>query len=90
MIDFENYIKPELGFLIPLLYIIGMMIKNTNVIKDKWIPLILGIIGIVISFFTVGSIEGFTLVGTTTAITQGVLCAGSAVYVNQLFKQSGK
>ena len=66
------------------------MIKNTLLIKDKFIPLTLGITGIVLSVIWV---LATTEVKTTqdiymaifTAITQGVLCSG-AVYVNQINK----
>jgi len=45
----KNFIKPELLILIPVLYFIGVAIKNTTLIKDKFIPLILGLIGIILS-----------------------------------------
>ena len=79
----NNFITPELFALIPVLYLIGMGIKKTAWIKDGYIPAILGIIGIVLSCLY---LEGVSF----SAITQGVLCAGASVYVNQLIKQGGK
>lgn len=88
--DYVSYIKPELGIVIAVLYVLGLILKQTNKIKDKYIPAILGVVGIIVCYLYVTSVEGVTGVGTFTAITQGILCAGAAVYVNQLVKQSNK
>lgn len=90
--EFQDFIKPELLILIPVLYLIGMAIKKSN-LPDKFIPLILGIVGIVLSVIYLLSTEpiiGTQAVATAifTAITQGVLCAGASVYVNQIIKQT--
>ena len=90
MANIETYIKPELLVVAVVLYIIGLMIKNTEKINDKYIPSILGIAGIVICSIYIISIEGFNALTIFTAITQGILVAGVAVYVNQLIKQSSK
>ena len=91
----KQFIKPEILILVPVLYFIGVMIKNTLLIKDKFIPLTLGITGVILSVIWV---LATTEVKTTqdiymaifTAITQGVLCSGASVYVNQIIKQSLK
>jgi 1,4-dihydroxy-2-naphthoate octaprenyltransferase len=90
MQGYEQYIKPELGIVIALLYVIGSFIKNTEKVSDKWIPTILGVLGVVVCLFYVLGSEGISMLGIFTAVTQGVLCAGAAVYVNQLIKQSSK
>lgn len=87
MTELQNYIKPELLALVAVLYVIGLMIKGTELIKNKFIPLILGIVGIVLCFIYVIGTEGLTVMSTFTAITQGVLVAGVAVYADQLVKQ---
>jgi len=79
----NNFITPELFVLIPVLYLIGMGIKRSKWVKDNYIPLILGITGIVLSCLYLKGIS-------FSAITQGILCAGASVYVNQLIKQGGK
>ena len=88
----KNFIKPELLILIPVLYFIGMAIKNTLLIKDKFIPLILGLIGIVLSSLWILATEGTENIymAIFVAITQGFLCAGASVYINQIVKQSQK
>lgn len=90
MDNIQEYIKPELLILVPVIYIIGMTIKNTELIKDKYIPLILGLTGILLSTLYVLATEGLSLMGAFTAITQGILVTGVAVYVNQLIKQGGR
>ena len=91
----KEYIKPELLILAIVLYFVGIGIKNTEIIKDKYIPLILGILGIIISAIYViatSSVTGYQdiLIIIFTSIVQGILVAGASVYVNQLIKQIKK
>lgn len=91
----KNFIKPELLVLIPVLYFIGFAIKSTLVIKDKFIPITLGLIGIILSVIWVLATTEFystqdIFMAIFVAITQGMLCSGASVYVNQLIKQSQK
>ena len=91
---FQEYIKPELLILIPVLYFIGVAIKKSDT-ADKFIPWILGAISVVLSalwVFANSPIDAVTDIATAifTALTQGVLIAAASVYVNQLVKQTGK
>ena len=67
----------------------------SQTVKDKYIPLINGLIGVAICAIYVfatcacGSGQDIAL-AVFTALTQGVLVAGLSTYVNQIFKQSGK
>lgn len=90
----KEFIKPEVLVLIPVLYIIGMGLKKSAVF-DKWIPVLLGGIGVILCAIYVLATTHITgwqdvLLGIFTAIVQGILCAGASVYVNQMIKQSGK
>ena len=90
-----NYISPELLILVPVLLIFGKIIKSTDYIKDKFIPAVLGIAGIVLAVVWVlatSSVATYQdgLTAAFTAVVQGVLCAGAAVYGNQIVKQGGK
>lgn len=90
-----NYIKPELLIVAVVLYFVGMGLKSAQVIKDKYIPLILGGIGILIcAVYVFAACECRTgqnvAMAIFTAITQGILVAGLSTYVNQLFKQVKK
>ena len=91
---FKEFIKPELLILIKVLYIIGVCIKKSEV-KDKFIPLILSIVAIILSglyVFATSEIAGAKEIAMAifVALTQGILTAGASVYFNQLYKQSQK
>lgn len=91
----KQFIKPEILILVPVLYFIGVMIKNTLLIKDKFIPLTLGITGIALAVMWVLATTDINntkdiYMAVFTAVTQGVLCSGASVYVNQVIKQSQK
>lgn len=92
---FQEFIKPELLILIPVLYIIGAGIKKSK-IRDNFIPVILGGVAIILSGLYIFAVEQpfEEIYGTFTAIfsaiTQGILCAGASVYFNQIFKQAEK
>lgn len=92
--DFTSYITPELLILIPVIYLLGIGLKKSEM-KNKWIPLVLGGISILLSAFWVlgtTNIPGWRelLIALFSAITQGILVAGTAVYANQLIVQSKK
>ena len=57
--------------------------------------MLLGACGVLLSAVWVGATTVFdgyqdALMAVFAAITQGILCAGASVYVNQLIKQGGK
>lgn len=90
-----NYVKPELVVLAVVLYFIGMGIKKTEKIKDNYIPMILGILGVSLCAIWVMATSSFgstndIFMGIFTALVQGVLVAGLSVYVNQMIKQANK
>ena len=85
-----DYIRAELLILIPVLVIVGKIFSDTKVIKNKYIPMLLGISGIVLSVIYTLSVYGLSLNTIFTGIVQGILCAGTAVYGNQIYKQLGK
>lgn len=92
--NFENYIKTELLVLVPVLYCIGIGFKKSY-FPDKWIPLGLGVIAIVLSGLWIVATEDIMGIKAMAlalfmAVTQGVLIAGASVYVNQLFVQGKK
>lgn len=80
--DFQNYILDQALVLIPVIYILGLFLKKSTVVKDKYIPLILLFFGIALSLLLVGlNVQG---------IIQGILVSGTAVFANQIIKQSLK
>lgn len=90
MENIKDFIQPELLILVPVLYIIGTAIKKTKLINDKYIPLILGAIGIIMACLYVIPMCGFSAMCIFTSITQGVLVAGGSVYVNEVITQTKK
>lgn len=90
----KELIKPELFVLIPVLYLFGMALKKSQM-ADKHIPWLLGLLSVVLSFLYIvatATINGWqeAIMVVFSGLTQGILCAGASVYVNQLIKQSGK
>ena len=87
----KDYVKPELLVVALVLYFIGMWLKQSETVKDKYIPLINGGIGVLICaiyvFATCGCSNGQDI---ALAVFTGVLVAGLSTYVNQLLKQSNK
>jgi hypothetical protein len=80
--EFLNYIIENALILIPALVIIGQIIKNIEVIPDKFIPLVLLVFGVGGAIAIIGV--------SVDAIIQGVLVTGAAVYGNQIVKQLKK
>lgn len=92
--NYKDYIKTELLILIPVLYIIGIGLKKSKV-PNKRIPVIIGIIGIVLSAVWVTATSDIfgikdAAYAVFTSVTQGILAAGASVYANQLIVQTKK
>lgn len=92
--NFEEFIRPELLILIPVLYVVGIGLKKSK-LSDAYIPLILGGISIVLSAaWVIDTSDISTLRDVAYAlfvsVTQGILSAGASVYFNQLYLQSKK
>ena len=92
--DLKEFIKPELLILIPVLYVVGIGLKKSK-ISDTLIPLILGGIAIILSAaWVIATSDIYTFKDVAYAlfisITQGILSAGTSVYINQLYVQSKK
>lgn len=93
--NWQEYIQPELLLQVPVIYLIGMALKGSEHIKDKHIPFYLGLVGIVLTFIysviTVTPVDAIQwITAGYTAIIQGILCAGAAVFTNQSIKQLRK
>lgn len=77
-----QYITEHALILIPVLNILGMIIKGFPKIPDKYIPVILLFFGITGAV----AVMGFN----APAVIQGILITGTAVYGNQVVKQLKK
>ena len=94
LMNFEDFVKPELLVLIPVLYLSGIAVKK-SAIKDKYIPVVLGAVAVILAglyVFATTDISGgkAAVMAIFTSVTQGILAAGTSVYVNQIYKQTTK
>lgn len=78
--DFMSYVIDKALILIPVLLVIGKLLKTTPRFPDWCIPWVLLAIGIALSVLMFGM--------NVDAVIQGALIAGAAVYGNQLWKQT--
>ena len=78
--DIMQFINEKTLILIPVIYIIGMVLKGNNKIPDWSIPWILLVVSIGFSIGLMGL--------NVMAIIQGILIVGAAVFGNQLYKQT--
>lgn len=95
MEEIISYVKPELLAVAVVLYFCGVGVKRSQIIKDKYIPLILGTAGVILCAIWVlatsplGNIREIAI-AVFTSIVQGLLVAGLSTYVNQMIKQAHK
>lgn len=77
-----EFVTENALLLIPVLNVIGAIIKNTEKIPDKYIPIVLLFFGIL------GTVAILGL--SPESVVQGILVTGTAVYGNQVVKQIKK
>ncbi len=77
-----EFIAENALILIPVLNVLGSIIKDIEKIPNKFIPLILTLFGVL------GSVAVLGL--SAESVLQGILVTGAAVYGNQLVKQFTK
>lgn len=92
--ELYEYIDSELFITVPVLYVLGMMIKRSS-INDKYIPVILGAVGITLALaYKLTAALPSDAPGIASlifgSVTQGILCAACSVYANNLLKQLKK
>lgn len=77
-----QYILDKMLILIPILNILGMIIKEIDKIPDRYIPLLLLVFGVLGAIALGGA--------SVDSVVQGILITGAAVYGNQIVKQFRK
>lgn len=82
--DFQKYLIEQMLILVPVLYIVGALIKQTPKVKDWVIPWVLLAVGVVAAI-AIGVGSGLSV---PDAIIQGILVTGVTVFTNQLVKQT--
>lgn len=88
--DIKNLINPEIFLLVPVMWILGLFIKKSE-INSKKIPLIILIISIILSLLyvltpTFPNSSQMWYNTTINGIGQGILIAGLTVFGNELGK----
>ena len=86
--DIMNYITENCLIVVPVLYIIGAIIKAVPKMPDWIIPFVLLAVGMAACIGL--SLSGQTGLTWIEAAIQGVLVTGAAVLVNQGVKQAVK
>ncbi|WP_026314406.1 phage holin family protein [Allofustis seminis] len=81
--DIMSYIVEEGLVMIPVLFILGEIIKHTNVLDNRWIPLTLLVISLGLTPLALGGYHANTIV-------QAILVAGVPTFGNQMYKQLKK
>lgn len=81
--DILKFISENFAILVPVVWILGMYLKNSPKVPDWLIPWILTIVSVLLSF-------GVERAISVDALIQGILVSGGAVLVHQLIKQSAE
>ncbi|MCC0678946.1 MULTISPECIES: phage holin family protein [unclassified Clostridioides] len=79
MNNLMNFIPEQLLILVAALYIIGECCKKYKQLNNKYIPVVLLLLGIFFSIWILGL--------SPNAILQGVICWGISIGLNQTYKQ---
>lgn len=89
--DATQFIKPELLILVPVLNMLGTMIKASH-IKNYYIPFLLGTFGFAFCamYDVIQGIDTQLLPFLFENITQGILIASVSVYGHQMYCQNKK
>ena len=90
MQEIFSALDPQLVGLSGILYLVAEALKRTA-LPNKFIPLILGGLGIFLCLCHALSVGGRDIWQTLFfAVTQGILCAATSVYCHQILKQLKK
>lgn len=81
--DFFQFIVAEGLIMIAVLYILGEIIKGTESVHNKWIPVILLVISMALTPLLLGSYSPQNII-------QAILVAGATVFTDQVIKQTQK
>lgn len=91
----EELIRPELLVLIPVLYFLGLGLKKTAAFADRWIPLTLGAVGVILALAYLAAAQPVSngpeiAMLIFAGVTQGILCAGCSLFAKNLITRSKK
>lgn len=75
MMDIMQFLQENNYIIAAVLWVIGELIKKTELIQEKYIPLFLLPFGIVSAFWALGF--------NANSFFQGILCVGGAVLIHK-------
>lgn len=76
--------------IVALCYFIGIITKRIPIIKDNYIPLIVGISGAILGLIGFYTIPGYPATDLLTAISVGVASGLTSTGVDQLVKRTAE
>lgn len=87
-----TFIPANMAILIAVLYVLGMWLKQTDIVKDSNITIILMVFAIIFAVLLnlIGSDYKTVSEAIVNAILQGILCWGVSIGINQTYKQLNK
>lgn len=90
--DIMSFIPSSLLIVIVAIYVVGVFLKKIEMIKDKYITILLMLFGITFAILLsiINAKYKVNLEVIVNGFLQGILCWGVSVGVNQTIKQLGK
>ncbi len=85
--DIMSFVTSDMVFLIPVMFVIGIVLKKVKVVPNEWIPIILIIIAMIMTTAFMEVWNDPSPKAWVVALTQGILIAGAAVLTDQVPKQ---
>lgn len=76
--------------IVVITYLIGLAAKQTSLIKDSWIPVIVGAAGGILGAVGMYVIPDFPATDIMNAVAVGIVSGFASTGVNQVFKQVKK
>jgi len=73
--------------IVVIAYLVGMACKAINAIPDKFIPVIVGLVGAVLGIVGMYTMEGFPATDLLNALAVGIASGLASTGVNQIVKQ---
>ena len=86
--ELTQYVAIKYGLVVAVLIVIGKTLKTSKLIDDRYIPILLVVLGTIIA--GIGSYVGAINDSLYNAIMKGAIAGASAVGVHQAYKQSTK
>ena len=90
--EIMKFIPENLLILIAAIYVLGILLKKAENVKDKYITYILMIFGITFAVLLdlINAQYNTAYEVAINGVLQGILCWGAAIGINQTIKQTSK